>query len=34
MNKKMWIIGLAVLITAIGILAAVSTPDGSTRENR
>ncbi len=34
MNKKMWIIGLTVLITAIGILAAVSTPDGSTRENR
>ena len=34
MNKKMWIIGLTVLITAIGILAAVSTPDGSTRDNR
>lgn len=34
MKKKLWIIGLAVIIIVIGILVAVSVPNGSTRESR
>ena len=34
MKKKLWIIGLTIIILFMGILAAVLTPDGSTLESR